>query len=50
MDENILGNVAVSSGVTSTGLLVLQDGVLRVSNGGWAKEIVLADGGEVFVS
>ncbi len=50
MDENILGNVAVSSGVTSTGLLVLQDGVLRVSNGGWAKEIGLADGGKVFVS
>ena len=44
------GTVNVSSGVTSTGLLVLQEGVLQVLNEGMAQEIGLADNGKAVVS
>jgi len=44
------GTVNVSSGVTSTGLEVVQTGMLHVKNGGWAENISAADGGSVVVS
>ncbi|MBR4254850.1 MAG: AIDA repeat-containing protein [Lentisphaeria bacterium] len=50
MDEIITDTVEVSSGSTMTGLLVLQDGTLKVLNGGRAQNVGLADGGKAFVS
>ena len=50
MDEISSGIVVVSSGVTSTGLMVLQDGVMQVMNAGFAQETGIADGGKAVVS
>jgi autotransporter passenger strand-loop-strand repeat protein len=50
MDEISSGIVVVSSGVTSTGLLVVQEGVLQIMNEGQAEEIGVADGGKAVVS
>ena len=44
------GIVAVPSGVSSTGLYLIQEGVLQVLDGGWAQDIGLAEGGQAFVS
>ena len=44
------GTVDISSGVTSTGLLVLQDGILQVLNKGWAVRTEIGDGGKAVVS
>ena len=50
MDIISSNTVKVSSGVTSTGLLFVQDGILRVLNEGMAQEIGLADNGKAVVS
>ena len=44
------GIVAVPSGVSSTGLYVIQEGVLEVQNNGWAQDVCLAEGGRAVVS
>ena len=44
------GIVAVPSGVSSTGLYLIQEGILQVLDGGWAQDIGLAEGGQTFVS
>ena len=44
------GTVSISSGVTSTGLEVIQTGIIQVLNGGWAETISAADGGSLIVS
>lgn len=44
------GIVAVSAGVSSTGLYVIQEGILQVLNKGWAEDIGLANGGNAYVS
>ena len=44
------GIIAVATGVSSTGLYFIQEGVLQVLDGGWAQEIGLAEGGQAVVS
>ena len=44
------GIVAVPSGVSSTGLYFIQEGILQVLNDGWAQDIGLAEGGRAVVS
>ncbi len=44
------GIMAVPSGVSSTGLYVIQEGVLEVQNGGWVQDVGLAEGGRAVVS
>ncbi len=44
------GIVAISAGVSSTGLYVIQEGTLQILNSGWAEDIGLADGGKAYVS
>ena len=44
------GIVAVPSGVASTGLYFIQEGILQVLNDGWAQDIGLAEGGRAVVS
>ena len=44
------GSLSISSGVTSTGLEVIETGIIRVLNGGWAETVSAADGGSVVVS
>jgi len=50
MPEYSSGVVIVSSDVTSSGVTVLQQGMLQVLNGGLALETVAVDGGAVVVS
>ena len=50
MNEISSGIVAISSGVTSTGLLVIQEGVLQILNGGRAEETGVFNGGKIVVS
>ncbi len=44
------GIVAISAGVSSTGLYVIQEGNLRILNNGWAEKTGLADRGKAVVS
>ena len=44
------GTVAISSGVTSTGLDVMLTGKLHVMNSGWAQKVSVSNGGAVVVS
>ena len=44
------GTVSISSGVTSTGLEVIQTGIIQVLKDGWAETISAADGGSLIVS
>ena len=46
----ISSGIEVLSGVTSTGFEVVQEGVLRILNGGRADEVAASSGGAVVVS
>ncbi len=50
MDIISSGIIAVSAGISSTGLYVIQEGVLKILSEGWADTIELADGGNAIVS
>ncbi|MBQ7731873.1 MAG: hypothetical protein IJT68_08565 [Lentisphaeria bacterium] len=50
MDIISSGIVAVSSGVTSTGLYVIQDGILQILSKGQARQTSIGEGGKVVVS
>ena len=49
MAEIISGEVVVSSGTTKTGLYVVQGGILKILDEGFAKDVGLTDGGKVEV-
>ena len=50
MDIISSGIVTVSPGVSSSGLFIIQEGILEIRNDGLAQEIALADGGKAIVS
>ena len=50
MDIVSSGIVTVSPGVSSSGLIFIQEGILEIRNDGLAQDIALADGGKAIVS
>ena len=50
MDIISSGIVAVTAGISSTGLYVIQEGILQVLSSGRAEDIGLAEGGKAYVS